>query len=89
MVLRFDAPWEGAFCGYATVLTMQTGSSCTIAGSGRLGGWLSDEVTCVAESADGLAWNKPKLGLCEVGGAGITTWCLRANRPFPMLRSVR
>jgi len=69
VAIEFDAPWEGAFCGYATVIKdgplyrmyyrglPQSGSD----GSRR-------EVTCYAESTDGITWTKPTLELFEVRG---------------------
>ncbi len=68
-VLRFDEPWEGPFCGYATVirdgdlfrLYYRGKAAATADGTG--------EVTCYAQSSDGLRWIKPKLGLHEVGGS--------------------
>lgn len=69
VALQFDQPWEGAFCGYVTVL--QDGSLYRMyyrglpeAGSDGS----SREVTCYAESEDGINWTKPELGLFEVRG---------------------
>jgi hypothetical protein len=69
-VLKFDAPWEGPFSGYSTII--QDGSRLRVyyrglPKAGRDGS--SDEVTCVAESEDGRHWSKPKLGLFEVQGS--------------------
>lgn len=68
-VLNFDQPWEGLFSGYATVI--QDGDRFRlyyrgIPTAGSDGN--SREVTCYAESTDGLNWIKPKLGLFEVEG---------------------
>ncbi len=65
-VLRFNALWEGAFCGYGSVLCDN--------GIFRLyyRGWpeqSSEQVTCYAESCDGIVFEKPILGLCEVAGS--------------------
>jgi hypothetical protein len=69
VVLRFDAPWEGAFSGYATVLWdsnrfLMYYRGLPVAGADGS----TNEVTCYAESNDGRRWTKPKLGLFEVGG---------------------
>jgi hypothetical protein len=83
VVLRFDAPWEGAFCGYVTVLHDANRFLMYYRGLpvDRADG-STNEVTCVAESADGLAWNKPKLGLCEVGGNRDNNVVLAGQPPF-------
>ncbi len=69
MALRFDRPWEGAFCAYVTVL--QDGEIYRMYYRGKPSanpdGSL-DEVTCYAESRDGIHWEKPDLGLFEVAG---------------------
>lgn len=68
--LKLDAPWEGSFCGYFTVL--KDGGTYRMYYRGRpdLGAdGTRGEVTCMAESKDGISWNKPKLGLCESGGS--------------------
>ena len=69
VALRFDRPWEGAFCGYVTVL--HDGDIYRMYYRGipiaRPDGSL-DEVTCYAESRDGIHWEKPDLGLFEVAG---------------------
>ena len=67
-VLRYDRPWEGPFCGYATVI--RDGDAFRLYYRGKMSGRDGDgEVTCCAESKDGLHWNKPKLGLHEAAGS--------------------
>ena len=64
IVLRFDKPWEGAFCGYATVIQDGPLFRLYYRGLPRSGQDGSDaEVTCYAESKDGIVWSKPELGL--------------------------
>lgn len=72
VVFRFDRPWEGIVSGYVTVLRgdgrwllYYRGRPSTI---GRDGSAEAQEVTCVAESADGRSWTRPALGLFEVAG---------------------
>lgn len=59
IVLKFDEPWEGPFCAYVTVI--HDGSKYRMyyrgASSER------QQVTCYAESTDGISWQKPKLDL--------------------------
>src|SRR5689334_20787311 len=63
IVLRFDKPWEGRFCGYATVLHDGPLYRLYYRGSPEAGSDASNrEVTCYAESRDGITWTKPELG---------------------------
>ena len=65
-VLTFDKPWEGAFCGYVTVLKDGDTFRMYYRGLPRAGADGSDlEVTCYAESKDGIQWTKPELGLFD------------------------
>ncbi len=68
-VLAFDKPWEGAFCGYATVIRDADRLLLYYRGLGTAGQDGSrSETTCYAESTDGITWTKPELGLFEVMG---------------------
>ena len=83
VALRFDRPWEGAFCGYVTVLKDGDSFRMYYRGlpkAGRDGS--DDEVTCYAESRDGIAWNKPNLGLFEVQGTRDNNVILAGQAPF-------
>lgn len=69
IAVHFDQPWEGAFCGYCTVI--QDGDHYRVyyrglPESGRDGSPM--EVCCCAESLDGVHWWKPHLGLFEIAG---------------------
>ena len=82
IALKFDAPWEGAHCGYATVI--QDGSLYRLyyrglPVSGKDGS--EDEVTCYAESRDGVRWTKPALGLFEIGGSRSNNVILHGCAP--------
>ncbi|MDB6059795.1 MAG: hypothetical protein JWO95_3639, partial [Verrucomicrobiales bacterium] len=68
-VLPFDAPWEGAFCAYCTVLYNENGFRVYYRGKGDSTADGVGEVTCVAESNDGKKWTKPKLGFFEIAGS--------------------
>lgn len=83
VVLRFDAPWEGPFCGYVTVIRDANRFLMYYRGLpvDRADG-STNEVTCLAESADGLAWRKPKLGLFEVAGSRDNNVVLAGQAPF-------
>jgi hypothetical protein len=63
-VLSFDQPWEGAFSGYGTLIKDASVYRLYYRGlpnAGQDGSAI--EVTCYADSPDGLTWNKPNLDL--------------------------
>lgn len=68
IVLTTNQPWEGPTCAYFSVL--QDGPKVLMYYRGSSGG--SDhsdaQVTCVAESTDGIHFTRPQLGLIEAGG---------------------
>jgi hypothetical protein len=73
VALSFDRPYEGVFAAYVTVMhdggtyrMYYRGLPATRAGQADHS--LGAEVTCYAESTDGITWTKPSLGLFEVGG---------------------
>jgi hypothetical protein len=69
-VLEFDRPWEGPFCGYCTVIKDQDKYRFYYRGlpqASRDGS--SREVTCYAESPNGIHITKPKLNLFSVNGS--------------------
>ena len=68
VVLRFDAPWEGPTSAYITVMKDEDRYRMYYRGSGHEGPQYS-EVTCYAESKDGITWTKPSLGIFEVKGS--------------------
>lgn len=66
VAVQFDQPWEGAFVGYPTIL--KDGDVYRL----YYRGWPETgvpEVTCYAESVDGVTWTKPNLGLVEFRGS--------------------
>ncbi len=70
VAFAFDQPWEGLFSGYVTILTLEDGRLRAYyrgkAVANRDGS--DEEITCVAESADGRAWTKPELEIHEIMG---------------------
>ncbi|MBN8246401.1 MAG: prolyl oligopeptidase family serine peptidase [Verrucomicrobia bacterium] len=83
VALRFDAPWEGPFSGYVTVLQADGRTCCYYRGlpvAGRDGS--QDEVTCYAESTDGIRFTKPMLGLFEVRGSRSNNVVLAGAAPY-------
>ncbi len=72
IALKFDQPWEGQVSGYVTVI--HDGDLYRMYYRGRpLTGYgdtdpRAQEVTCYAESRDGITFTRPKLGLVSFGG---------------------
>lgn len=63
-----DKPWEGSVCCYHTVF--QDGNLYRMYYRGaNWGGTTHAEVTCYAESDDGIVWRKPELGLIAFNGS--------------------
>jgi hypothetical protein len=63
-----DRPWEGNVCCYHTVF--QDGPLYRMYYRGaNWGGTSHPEVTCYAESDDGIVWRKPALGLFAFDGS--------------------
>ncbi len=69
IALKFDEPWEGPFCAYVTVIKDGDLYRMYYRGKPDAGkGSIKREVTCYAESKDGIVWTKPHLELFEVMG---------------------
>lgn len=67
VALRTDAPWEGGWSAYFTVLA--DGDTFRMYYRGQPMTGTAEEVTCYAESKDGIHWTKPALGLFEHEGS--------------------
>ena len=70
VAIRHDQPWEGRHCAYVTVLKDDPPSGQAVYRAYYRGYPEMDkpQVTCYAESADGITWTKPDLRLHEVAG---------------------
>ncbi len=69
IVFPFDKPWEGHFSAYVTIIKDQDLFRAYYRGVREADKDGNDaEVTCYAESKDGINWNKPDLGLFTVHG---------------------
>lgn len=70
VALWFDEPWARPSAGYGTVLLDKGRYRCYYRKTfGEMGSDDSaQQVTCYAESDDGVVWRKPDLGLYEVAG---------------------
>jgi hypothetical protein len=63
-----DKPWEGSTCCYHTVFKDGNLYRMYYRGA-NWGGTTHAEVTCYAESDDGIVWRKPELGLIAFNGS--------------------
>ena len=82
-VLAFDKPWEGLFCGYVTVFMDGPLYRMYYRGLPEVRKDGSDaEVTCYAESTDGVTWTKPNLGLFEIAGSKDNNVILAGHAPY-------
>ncbi|WP_209329695.1 hypothetical protein [Lunatimonas salinarum] len=82
-VLAFDRPWEGAFSAYVTILKdgpMYRAYYRGVPMAGKDGN--EAEVTCYAESKDGIHWEKPDLGIHEIAGSKANNVILANAAPI-------
>lgn len=83
IALTFDKPWEGRYCGYVTVLEDGKGYRLYYRGNPIAGkDGTNTEVTCVAESTDGITYSRPSLGLFEAEGNKNNNIVLAGMAPF-------
>jgi hypothetical protein len=81
--LEFDRPWEGRFSAYATVI--HDGGAYRlyyrgVPSAGQDG--RDEEVTCYAESSDGVRFRKPLLNLYEINGTRANNVILARQPPL-------
>lgn len=71
IVFVHDKPWEGNTCGYSTIFRDGDIYRMYYRGSNTApdGRKTHREVTCYAESRDGIRWERPELGLFEFEGS--------------------
>ncbi len=83
VAFRFEKPWEGAFCGYPTVI--KDGDTYLMYYRGYPG-MREDSTkiytTCIARSNDGIHWKKPELGIYKVHGTLKNNIILADCDPF-------
>ena len=80
IVLTFDRPWEGLYSGYETVLKDGDLYRFYYRGLPVAKHTLDAEVTCVAESTDGIHWTRPNVGIYEIQGSKNNNVVLAHNR---------
>ena len=66
-VLHLDRPWEGRWGAYVSVVS--DGKKFQMFYRGGFGAPNNEDLTCYAESEDGITWTRPSLGLHEVKGS--------------------
>lgn len=82
VVIPFDQPWEGLFCGYCTVIKDGDRFLAYYRGRPEAGAdGDPHEVYCLAESTDGLHWTKPGLDLFPMPGHPKTNIILAHAAP--------
>lgn len=82
VVLRFNRPWEGPFCGYVTVIKDGQRYLMYYRGLPEPKDETDSECTCLAQSGDGIRWQRPELGLYEVRGTRKNNVVLHGQAPF-------
>lgn len=87
IVFECDRPWEGNTSGYFTVLQDGKTFRMYYRGSGydvKEKRETHPEVTCVAESSDGIHWERPNIGLYEFNGSkrNNIVWTGRESHNF-------
>jgi hypothetical protein len=80
IVFKFDQPWEGIYCGYETVLTDGDTYRFYYRGMPEAKHDFDTEVTCLAESKDGIHWTRPTLSNYLVRGAEENNVVLARSR---------
>jgi hypothetical protein len=79
VALKFNEAWEGRFAG-AYISVVHNGSLFRMYYRGMgSGNGARGEVTCYAESSDGINWKKPVLGLFEVKGNTHNNVVMKGN----------
>ncbi len=84
VALKFDQPWEGRFSAYITVIHDEAAKKFRMYYRGNTGfaDGTTGECTCYAESADGIRWTRPKLGLHAIDGSKDNNVMLANMPPF-------
>ena len=82
-VFYFDKAWEGAFSGYVTIVGEPGKFRLYYRGEAEHGADGNEgEVTCYAESKEGIHWERPNLGLYPITDASENNVILAGMPPF-------
>ena len=79
-VFKMDRPWEGIYSGYITVLRDGDRFRMYYRGLPEAKHALDAEVTCTADSKDGIHWTRPDVGLFELRGTKKNNVVLARHR---------
>src|SRR5688572_9833234 len=77
--LNLDQPWEGRWGAYVSVIS--DGRKFQMYYRGGFGAKENQDLTCYAESADGITWQRPKLSLFDVNGVKENNVVLGMGEP--------
>ena len=77
--LKLDQPWEGRWGAYISVVS--NGQKFQMYYRGGFGAPKNEDITCYAESADGIHWTRPVLGLHEVRGSKANNVVMPMGEP--------
>lgn len=77
--IKFDRPWEGRWGAYVTVISAR--GKFQMYYRGGFGAKDNEDLTCYAESRDGIHWERPNLGLFEVKGRQDTNVVMPMREP--------
>jgi hypothetical protein len=77
--LHLDQPWEGRWGAYVSVIS--DGQKFMMYYRGGFGATNNEDLTCYAESKDGVQWTRPNLGLFEVKGSKANNVVLPMGEP--------
>jgi hypothetical protein len=80
--LSLDRPWEGNFSNYTTILKDGDTLRMYYRGTPGAGDGNENEVTCCAESRDGIHWARPDLSFYEVRGQRVNNVIMAKSSPF-------
>lgn len=88
IVMALDQPWEGITSAYLTVFRDESGVHLYYRGSDSQP---HHQVTCVADSPDGITFSRPHLGLYEFAGskANNIVWTAEGNHNFAPFHDTR
>jgi hypothetical protein len=69
VAFKLDMPWEGVFSLYTTIIKDGDIYRAYYRGMPGVAPGNNRELTCYAESTDGITWTKPNLGIHEINGS--------------------
>ncbi len=77
--LKLDQPWAGRWGAYVTIIS--DGKKFPMDYRGGFGAKENQDLTCYAESGDGITWKRPTLGLFSVNDSKENNGVLGVGEP--------